>query len=81
MYSMISMLSIFLICNYKYKVDHTYPLKLLRMDEDLEVLKRVVAVGVEVGGSVLENKSLEVCKVVFLVSRDIVPRLADQRQL
>lgn len=66
----------------RYALSHTYSLKLLRVDEDLEVLKWVVAVGVEVGGSIFENKSLEVCKFVLLVSRrGIVPWFTDQRQL
>lgn len=68
--------------NDNYALNHTYPLKLLRVNEDLEILKRVVAVGVEVGGPVLENKSLEVCKLVLLVSRrGIVSWFTDQRQL
>jgi hypothetical protein len=47
------------------------------MDKDLEVLKRVVAIGVEVSRTVFENKGLEVCKVVLLMSDRIVPWFTD----
>lgn len=61
----------------KIRVSQTYLLKLLRVNENLEVLEGVVVLGVELTGAKFQHQGLEIRKVVLFLGHGICLVITD----